>query len=205
MNNSIFESIFAVFDDKPPFLSILDTFWPIFGHFSYSTSINHSLTIELNNILNWITRVYFELNNILNWILGKAILNRILNESFFGKIQTLNWIKLGIGHPYQAVHHCIKCLISVLGRALFFYQDFHFDFLLQYSLSYCWEDRPVSKEKPRSIRCFFFHFCIFFTFGGWNFNHVAQKILIKRAFLRIFFFWDQLNFSLSGVFKRRAI
>jgi len=52
MNNSIFESIFAVFDDKPPFLSILDTFWPIFGHFSYSTSINHSLTIELNNILN---------------------------------------------------------------------------------------------------------------------------------------------------------
>ena len=102
-------------------------------------------------------------------------------------------------------HHCIKCLISVLGRALFFYQDFHFDFLLQYSLSYCWEDRPVSKEKPRSIRCFFFIFVFFLTFGGWNFNHVAQKILIKRAFLRIFFFWDQLNFSLSGVFKRRAI
>ena len=104
-----------------------------------------------------------------------------------------------------ATHHCIKCLISVLGRALFFYQDFHFDFLLQYSLSYCWEDRPVSKEKPRSIRCFFFIFVFFLTFGGWNFNHVAQKILIKRAFLRIFFFWDQLNFSLSGVFKRRAI
>ena len=100
MNNSIFESIFAVFDDKPPFLSILDTFWPIFGHFSYSTSINHSLTIELNNILNWITRVYFELNNILNWILGKAILNRILNESFFGKIQILNWIRLGIVNHY---------------------------------------------------------------------------------------------------------
>ena len=101
MNNSIFESIFAVFDDKPPFLSILDTFWPIFGHFSYSTSINHSLTIELNNILNWITRVYFELNNILNWILGKAILNRILNESFFGKIQILNWIRLGIVNHYR--------------------------------------------------------------------------------------------------------
>ena len=100
MNNSIFESIFAVFDDKPPFLSILDTFWPIFGHFSYSTSINHSLTIELNNILNWITRVYFELNNILNWILGKAILNGILTESFFGKIQILNWIRLGIVNHY---------------------------------------------------------------------------------------------------------
>ena len=100
MNKSYFESIFAIFDEKPPFLSILDTFWPIFGHFSYSTSINHSLTIELNNILNWITRVYFELNNILNWILGKAILNRILNESFFGKIQILNWIRLGIVHHY---------------------------------------------------------------------------------------------------------
>ena len=109
MNNSIFESIFAVFDDKPPFLSILDTFWPIFGHFSYSTSINHSLTIELNNILNWITRVYFELNNILNWILGKAILNRILNESFFGKIQTLNWIRLGIAHPYLPVWKKDQC------------------------------------------------------------------------------------------------
>ena len=109
MNNSIFESIFAVFDDKPPFLSILDTFWPIFGHFSYSTSINHSLTIELNNILNWITRVYFELNNILNWILGKAILNRILNESFFGKIQILNWIRLGI------VHHYIRFTWALFG------------------------------------------------------------------------------------------
>ena len=113
MNNSIFESIFAVFDDKPPFLSILDTFWPIFGHFSYSTSINHSLTIELNNILNWITRVYFELNNILNWILGKAILNRILNESFFGKIQILNWIRLGI------VHHYLMMLLYFTEKVFF--------------------------------------------------------------------------------------
>ena len=100
MNNSIFESIFAVFDEKSPFLSILDTFWPIFGHFSYSTSINHSLTIELNNILNW--------------ILGKAILNRILNESFFGKIQILNWIRLGIvnhyEHPRQLVTHTEQLL-----------------------------------------------------------------------------------------------
>ena len=37
----------------------------------------------------------------MNWILGKAILNRILNETFFGKIQTLNWIRLGIGHHYS--------------------------------------------------------------------------------------------------------
>ena len=73
-------------------------FWTPFGHFSYSTSINDSKTIELNYILNWISRIFFELNNLLNWILGKAILKRILNESFFGKIQTLNWIRLGIGH-----------------------------------------------------------------------------------------------------------
>ena len=46
------------------------------------------------------SRILFELNNILNWILGKSILNRILNESFLGKIQTLNWIRLGIGHHY---------------------------------------------------------------------------------------------------------
>ena len=91
MNESYFESIIAIFDEKPPFLSILDTFWAIFGQFSNSTSINDLLTIELNNLLNWINRFFFELNNILNRILGKAILNRILNESFFGKFQ--HWIE----------------------------------------------------------------------------------------------------------------
>lgn len=77
---------------------------------------------------------------------------------YLASLQSLDllcvWITNSLENRAQ-VHHCIKCLISVLGRALFFYQDFHFDFLLQYSLSYCWEDRPVSKEKPRSIRCFF--------------------------------------------------
>ena len=78
----------------------LGLIWTLFGHFSYTTSINDPLTIELNNLLIWISRILFELNNILNWILGKAILNRILNESFFGKIQILNWIRLGIVHHY---------------------------------------------------------------------------------------------------------
>ena len=100
MNESYFELIFAIFDEKPLFLSILDTFWAIFGQISYSTSGNDCLSIELNYLLNWISRIFLELNNILNWILGKAILNRILNESFFGKIQKLNWIRLGIGHHY---------------------------------------------------------------------------------------------------------
>jgi len=86
------------FWQNTPLLVILDTFWAIFGHFSYSTSINDALTIELNYLLNWISRVYFELNNILKWIFGKTILNRILNESLFGKIQTLNWIRFGITH-----------------------------------------------------------------------------------------------------------
>ena len=60
MNESYFESIFAIFDEKPPFLSILDTFWAIFGHFSYSTSINDSLAIELNYLLN-------QQRFLLNW------------------------------------------------------------------------------------------------------------------------------------------
>ena len=66
MNESYFESIFAIFDEKSPFLSILDTFWTIFGHFSYSTSIKESLTIELNYLLNWISRIF--LNWIIFWI-----------------------------------------------------------------------------------------------------------------------------------------
>ena len=76
---------------SPLFLSILDTFWTIFRHFSYSTSIKESLTIELNYLLNWISRIFFELNNILNWILGKAILNRILMNHFLAKFK--HWIE----------------------------------------------------------------------------------------------------------------
>ena len=34
------------------FWSILETFWVIFGHYSCSTSIYDSLTIELNHLLN---------------------------------------------------------------------------------------------------------------------------------------------------------
>ena len=44
--------LYAIFDQKLPVLSILDTFGAIFGHFSSLTSINDSLTIELNNLLN---------------------------------------------------------------------------------------------------------------------------------------------------------
>ena len=98
-------SIFAIFDEKSPFLSIFYTFCTIFGHFSYLTSIKESLTIELNYLLNWISRILFELNNILNWILGKAILNRILNESFFWQNLNIELNQIGyrtVEHPYYS-------------------------------------------------------------------------------------------------------
>ena len=89
-----------------PFL-IKKTFSIYFGHFLgnfWAISLFEQYKwfpdywIELSFVLNHLN--IFELNNFLNWILGKAILNRILNESFFGKIQILNWIRLGIVHHY---------------------------------------------------------------------------------------------------------
>ena len=70
----------------------LDNFRALFLFDQYQRVPDYwiELSFELNQ------QNFFELNNILNWILGKAILNRILNESFFGKIQILNWIRLGI-------------------------------------------------------------------------------------------------------------
>ena len=67
----------------------LDNFRALFLFNQYQRVPDYwiELSFELNQ------QNFFELNNILNWILGKAILNRILNESFFGKIQTLNWIR----------------------------------------------------------------------------------------------------------------
>ena len=67
MNESYFEPIFAIFDDKPHFLSILDTFWAIFWPSSHSTSFNDPLTIELiEKTFELNQQILFELNNILN-------------------------------------------------------------------------------------------------------------------------------------------
>ena len=77
------------FWSKFPFFVYFGHSLGIFGHFSYSTSINDSLTIELN--IFWIESPEFILNYILNWILGKAILNRIWNESFLAKFK--HWIE----------------------------------------------------------------------------------------------------------------
>ena len=83
---------------KAPFLvyfgHFLGNFWALVPSDQYQWFPGKwiELSFELNQ------QIFFELDNILNWILCKAILNQILNESFFGKIQKLNWIRLGIGH-----------------------------------------------------------------------------------------------------------
>ena len=75
---------------KAPFF----LFWTLFGQFLGTFPFRQALTIELNQ------QSLFDLNDTLNWILGKTILNRKLNELFFGKIQILNWIRLGIVNHY---------------------------------------------------------------------------------------------------------
>ena len=84
---------------------------------------------ELNIFLNWICLKIFELNNFLNWIFVKNIeLDNFLNwifvkyywieywiESFFGKIQILNWINLGIAHPYSH-HTLLLCFGQMVER-----------------------------------------------------------------------------------------
>ena len=64
-----------------------------------STNISTSPFIELNNFLNWIFVKNIELDNFLNWIIVKYYWIEYWIESFFGEIQILNWINLGIVHP----------------------------------------------------------------------------------------------------------
>ena len=74
--NHIFNRYF-IFDEKSPFSSIFDTFWGLFlfHHYQWFPVYWIELSFELNE------QNFFEFNNILNWILGKAILNRTLNEN----------------------------------------------------------------------------------------------------------------------------
>ena len=73
---------------KSPLFCLL---WTIFGHFSYSTSINYSLTIELNYLLNWISRFF------LNWI--------IFCIEFWAKQY---WIKYWLNHILAKFKHWIE-------------------------------------------------------------------------------------------------
>ena len=72
------------------FWTLLGNCWALFLFNQYQWFPDYwiELSFELNQ------QNFFELNNILNWILGNAILNKILNEIFFGKIQRLNWIDI---------------------------------------------------------------------------------------------------------------
>ena len=70
------------------------------------------------NFLNWIIFWidFFEMNNFLNWIFVKNYCIEYWIESFFGKIQILNWINLGIAHPYIIF---IVCISQTQGIARF--------------------------------------------------------------------------------------
>ena len=109
--NHILNQYLPFFYENSPFLSILGTFWHfwalfLFDQYQWFPDSWIELSFEMNQL------IIFELNDILNWILGRAILNRILNEPFFGKIQTLNWIRLGIAQHY-AIQFCINILVFV--------------------------------------------------------------------------------------------
>ena len=78
-NESFIESIYKRIES-----STFGLFWLLFGNFSDSTSINYSLTIELNNPLNWIT------------VWNKFWLNNIESNIEFVNF----WIVLGFDHSY---------------------------------------------------------------------------------------------------------
>ena len=66
MNESYFESIFAIFDEKSPFTSILDTFRAIFGHFPIRPV--SMIPWLLNWIILWIESTDLSLIWIIFWI-----------------------------------------------------------------------------------------------------------------------------------------
>ena len=66
MNESYFHSIIAIFDENSSFLSILDTFWAIFGSFPIRPI--SMIPWLLNWIIFWIESAEFLLNWILFWI-----------------------------------------------------------------------------------------------------------------------------------------
>ena len=97
--NYILNPYLLFFMKSPPFFCLFCTLGAIFGHYSLRPV---SMIFWL---LKWII-FWIESGDLsLNWILGKAIMNRILNESFFGKIQTLNWIRLVYRPPLLRGRH----------------------------------------------------------------------------------------------------
>ena len=98
MNESHFESIFAIFDEKSPFClfwTLLETFWALFWF-----DQKQWLPDSLNNHLNWITIVYFELNNSSNSIFGKQYWIENWIESF-RQNSNIQLNQIGYKHPYS--------------------------------------------------------------------------------------------------------
>ena len=111
MNESYFESIIAIFDENSSFLSILDTFWAIYGQFSFSTSINDPLTIELNYLLNWISRIFF--NWLIFWIESWVKQYHIIFEwTIFW--QNSNIESNNVGYPPPLVHSTVSSVGNLM-------------------------------------------------------------------------------------------
>ena len=91
MNEWCFESIFAFFDDKPLFLSILGTFWPILGTFPIRPV--SMIPWLLNWIIFWIESADFFWNWIIFWI-----------ESWVKQY----WIKYWMNHFLAKFKHWIE-------------------------------------------------------------------------------------------------
>ena len=86
---------------KPLFFCL---FWTLFGQFLGTFPILPVSMIPwlLNWIIFWIESAEFFFDRIIIWIESwvKQYWIEYEYESFFGKIQTLIWIRLGIGHHY---------------------------------------------------------------------------------------------------------
>ena len=90
----IFNQYFRVLIESLLFVyfgQFLGTYLTPLGHFSDSTRINYFLTVELNYILNWITRVY------LNWFWGCNIETNIELYHFSAKLK--HWIESDMVSP----------------------------------------------------------------------------------------------------------
>ena len=152
MNECYWINIFH-FCPFAPFLSIFDTFWPFFGQFSVSSSINDSLTTELNCLLNWIIRSYFELNNSLHWILGNFPIQPVLMIPWL-----LNWIIFWIEWADFFLNWIIFWIESLVKQYWIEYWMNHFLAKFKYWIESDWVSFTTtrsacfeSEKKPLSL------------------------------------------------------
>ena len=144
MDESYFELISAIFVEQSPFFCLI---WTLFGQFLGTYPYQWYPDYWMLNwiiFFHWISRT-FELNNILNWILSESILSRILNDSFFGKIQTLYWIRWGIEQSIAMEQNC-----------MYFLQNFGLKFLKPSETSKNSSGGPKNPEIIQKLSIFHF-------------------------------------------------